>query len=341
MGVVVTGIGMMGDWGAGKDAFLSFLAGRSVPVAVEDFDFDAYIDTQLVRRADHISRCALTASTLALRDADLSIDRNASQRIGVVFGTVHGALHYTIDYHASLVTGDPKVASPLLFSDSVPNAPVSHISTSLGIQGYTITTQGYCAVTQAVEVASQLISHGTLDVCLVGGADVNHELLAKFYIGCLRSPDDVKKTFGGSAFFVLESESHAASRKARVYANLEAVTMITATGEVMRRSKGLFLDGVDFSGCVLAAAYDDKESTGRMATLLDGFSGHTIDCSLLFGYGFAAAESFQIALAALGAQDSKVLAALAKEAVCSSGWVSLLRTALSGVNSVVVFRSKA
>jgi len=340
MSVVVTGIGMMGDWGAGKDAFLSFLAGQSAPVAIEDFNFDAYIDTKLVRRADHISRGALTAATLALKDANLTIDRKASRNVGVVLGTVHGAVHYTLDYHGSLVSGDPKMASPLLFSDSVPNAPVSHISTSLGIQGYTITTQGYCAATQALGVASQLISTGILDVCLVGGADVNHELLTRFYIGCVRSPDDIRKTFGGCAFLVLESTIHAENRKANVYAGLESVAMITGSSDVVKQVKKSFTGALPSSGWVLTAAYDDKDSATRMTVLLDGVPGQKIDCSSLFGYGFAAAEAFQIVLAVMGAQDNQVLASLVKDAACSSARVSLLRTALSGANSLVVFSNK-
>ncbi len=337
MNVFVTGVGMMGDWGAGKDAFLSFLAGRSVSVAIDDFNFDAHIDTKLVRRADHISRCALTAATLALQDANLAIDRKASHKVGVILGTVHGAVHYSLDYHGSLVSGDPKMASPLLFSDSVPNAPVSHISTSLGIQGYTITTQGYCAATQALEVASQLISRGILDVCLVGGADVNHELLTKFYMGCLQHPEDIKKTFGGSAFLVLESQSHADARKAKVYAELESVTMITGSNEVMKQVMKSFGSKLPLSGCTLTAAYDDKDSSNRMMALLDGFTGQRIDCGSLFGYGFAAAESFQIVLAAMGVHDRQVLGLLDKEGKCSSDRVSLLRTALSSANSIVVF----
>ena len=337
MNVVVTGIGMMGDWGAGKDAFLSFLAGRSVLAAIEDFDFDAYIDTKLVRRADYISRCALTAATLALQDANLAIDRKASQKVGVILGTVHGAVHYSLEYHQSLVSGDPKMASPLLFSDSVPNASVSHISTSLGIQGYTITTQGYCPATQALEVASQLISRGILDVCLVGGADVNHELLTRFYIGCVQHPDDIKKTFGGSAFLILESQSHANTRKAKVYGELESVTMITGSNEVVNQVKKSFGSKRLLSGCTLTASYDDNDSSCRMMALLDGFSGQRIDCSSLFGYGFAAAESFQIVLAVMGVHDRHVLGLLDKEGRCSSDRVSLLRTALSSANSIVVF----
>lgn len=333
----MTGIGMMGDWGVGRDAFLASLTGHFVSTVIESFDFDAHIDTRLVRRADYISRCALTAATLALRDADLTIDQKASQKVGVVLGTVHGALHYTIDYHASLVTGDPKIASPLLFSDSVPNAPVSHISTSLGIQGYTITTQGYCAATQALEVASQLISRGMLDVCLVGGADVNHELLTKFYIGCIKSPEDIKKTFGGSAFLVLESMHHAERRKARVYAGLEAVTMVTATSENISQLKDAFVNRLQPLGCLLSAAYDEKESANRMSMLLNGFLGQQIDCGSLFGYGFSAVEAFQISLAVMGVHDNRVLSLLNKANGVSFDRVCLLRTALAGANSAAVF----
>jgi len=177
--VVITGIGLLGDYGIGKDSFMRFLSGFSSTTTLQEIDFDAYIDTSLVRRADYISRCALLAATLSLKDAGFVVSKEKAHKIGAILGTVHGALHYSLEYHSSLVLDNPKLVSPLLFSDSVVNAAVSHISTVLGIRGYTTTINGYCAVIQALQLGVDLIQQGLLDICLIGGADINNDFLKK------------------------------------------------------------------------------------------------------------------------------------------------------------------
>ncbi len=341
-GIVITGVGMMGDWGVGRDDFMSLLSGHSTLTAIDKFDFDAHIDTNLVRRADYISLCAFTAAVMALQDAKISIKQEDSTRVGVILGTAHGPLHYSFEYHASLVTGDPKMVSPMFFSDSIPNAPVSHISTALGIHGYTITTQGYCAVTQGLKIAAERIQRGALDVCLVGGADVNHNFLAKLYGGCVAHPKKIATTFGGSGFLILESLDHAQKRGAVTYAHLEQALMITAKYEVLRSQHVPLFDRIDVPNptkYLLSVADDDKDSELRRDYFLSGISGHHTDCSSIFGYGFAAAESFQSILSVLIAQSPQMFSSFLGMTGLTTAInnVSLLRTAFAGGNSLVVF----
>ena len=348
---VVTGIGFLNDWAVGKDNFTRFLSEPISQTPLEKVDFDAYVDTSLIRRADHISRCALVAAKFALEDAKLSAFHGEdSRRVGIVLGSVNGPVNYSVEYHTSLVLGDPKVSSPLLFSDSVPNAPVSHISTVLGIRGYTTTLSGYCAVTQALQLGAELIEEGAIDVCLIGGADVNHDFVVKAYGECLRNSKLIAKSFGGSGFLVLESLDHAMQRKARVYAQLAGACTITVSHATSKRHDISPLhellrqlnEKLQEHDCLLSSSYDEEDSLKRKDIYLQAFKDSqrvVLDCSNSFGYGFSAAEAFQLILGVLGVYSSENLRSF-KELNDFKRQIDrmfVMSTALAGANACVLF----
>lgn len=347
---VITGVGLLGNWGTGMKDFARFLKGEGTRISIEEVDFDAYIDTSSVRRADYISCCALTAAKFALEDAKMfPISKEESGNIGVILGTVHGALHHTIEYHTSLVLSNPRLASPLLFSDSVANSAVSHISTGLGIRGYSTTVPGYCGVTQALKLAVELIQQGAINACLVGGADVNHDFLTKAYRGCLRCPELIVKTFGGSGCLVIESLSHAIQRKAKIYAKIDGVNVITASyAAAIRCNISPLQDLLNEANielrdndCFLNMSFDDEDSLRRKDLFLGGFGKHrlvSLDCSSSFGYGFSAAEAFQIILGVLGAGSKEYLSSF--KGVNTNeppNRIFITRTTLAGTNSCALF----
>jgi hypothetical protein len=348
--IVVTGIGFLNDWVVGKDNFTRFLSMPVPQTPLEKVDFDAYIDTSLIRRADHISRCALVAAKLALEDANLpSFHNEDSTRIGIVLGSVNGPVNYSVEYHTSLVLGDPKISSPLLFSDSVPNAPVSHISTALGIRGYTTTLSGYCAVMQALRLGAELIEEEIVDLCLVGGADINHDFLVKAYTACLGNSELIAKSFGGSGFLVMESLKHAMQRKTKVYAQLEGVNTIIASYAIAKRHNVSPLrellyqvGGLKENDCLLKLSYNGKDSLQREGMYLQEFE-HTqrviFDCSKKFGYGFSAAEAFQLILGILGVYASENLSSLEaySDLKKQPNRMFILHTALAGTNACALF----
>ena len=314
--VVVTGLGMIGDFGVGKEDFCNFIDGQKQKHKITDFNFDNYIDTTLLRRADQVSYFASVAAKLALKDADL-LDNAVGEKavkFGTIVGTVHGALQYTIDYHKELVMGNPTMVSPSLFSNSVINAAISCISNIFKIHGYAVTIPGYAGVHQAIKLAAELINEKHLSICLVGGVDINNEFLVEAYSSCIEDNKLISNNFGGSGFLILESLESALKRNSRIYAEVLGVEIITANYEKLLKykilpAKRLNLQNVD---CVFSAAFYDKDSKTREALFLESLSQNKIpvfSCSNLFGCTFCAAESFQIILGAmkLGDSYSKVL----------------------------------
>lgn len=348
---VITGIGYINGHGAGNENFSRVLSSSGPQQPLEDIDLDAYVDTSLVRRADLVSKCALVSAKLALEDAGLyPLSKEESENVGAVIGTVHGSVNHTLEYHTSLVLGDPKLSSPLFFSESVPNSCASHISVILGIRGYTATLSGYCSTIQALRIGAELIENGSVDVCLVGGADVNNDFLQKAYGACVRDPGLITKNFGGSGSLILESSERAARRNAKVYARMDIAHTVTASYSTIKRGNiSVLRELLDQTGedlkendRLLYACFDEEDCVRRNDLLIKDFAHprrHLSDCGNILGRGFCAAEAFQLILGALGVYSSGNLSFLNG----FSGFdgqldrIFVSNTALSGANACALF----
>lgn len=325
---VITGLGMIGDFGAGKEDYCNFIEGRKQKQPMDSFNFDDCIDTTLLRRADPVSYFASVAAGLALNDAGLSADKKTDEpyKLGAIIGTVHGALGYTIEYHKGLVLDKPTTVSPSLFSNSVINAAVSCISNIFKVCGYTLTVPGYAGVHQATKLACELIEQGHLDKCLVGGVDINNDFLIKAYSLCMENSSSISANFGGSGFLVVESLDSAVRRNSRIYAEILGIEVICADYRKAIEHKISPLSKFNLEGLnrIFSASFPDRDSRIREEMFLKEAKhagAPVIDCSNLFGVTFAAAESFQIILGILRVTDSdkKVLINFSSQAGSNAG----------------------
>ena len=92
-----------------------------------------------LRRASTISQLAVAAGLAALENADGEI---APERTAVVFAICDGGVLYTRRFYEQIVKQGANVASPLLFPETVFNAPASHLAALLGIDGASYTLVG-------------------------------------------------------------------------------------------------------------------------------------------------------------------------------------------------------
>ena len=135
-----------------------------------------------LRRSSAISRFAVVAGLAALRDAGLTLDPAAAARTALVFAISNGGVIYTRRFFHEIVEKGAQAASPLLFPETVFNAPASHLAAILGITGATYTLVGDGAVgLLALQMAEDLLANPELDRVLVVGAEEADELLADAY----------------------------------------------------------------------------------------------------------------------------------------------------------------
>jgi 3-oxoacyl-(acyl-carrier-protein) synthase len=134
-----------------------------------------------LRRSSAISRFAVAAGLAALEDAAIKPGL-AAERIALIFATSNGGVIYTRRFYHDIVTSGAQAASPLLFPETVFNAPASHLAAILGITGASYTLVGDGAVgLLAVKMAEELLQNEGIDYCLVVGAEEVDWLLCDAY----------------------------------------------------------------------------------------------------------------------------------------------------------------
>jgi 3-oxoacyl-(acyl-carrier-protein) synthase len=135
-----------------------------------------------LRRASVISRYAAAAGLEAMEAAGLKLDSQSAKRIALVFAISNGGVIYTKRFYRDIVEAGAQSASPLLFPETVFNAPASHLAAILGITGTTYTLVGDSAVgLLAIKMADDLMASEALDYCLVVGAEEADWLLCDAY----------------------------------------------------------------------------------------------------------------------------------------------------------------
>jgi 3-oxoacyl-[acyl-carrier-protein] synthase II len=290
--ICVTGVGIVSPIGIGKEEFLSSLKiGKSGIEEIKEFNTDFFpskkggvirsfhpkdfIPASKIRRLDRASQFAIAASKLALADAQFTVTQENSSRVGVVLGSGFCGLSSSEEFHRGQVLGGFLDLNPMLFPNTVPNAPSSYVSIELGIQGVNSTlVQSFCTAEAAVSFACDQLRKGKADLILTGGVDELGELLFRGFSdlhllatdeghGEKSRPYDKMRNglvLGeGAGLLVIENEEHARSRGARVYGY---ILSYSSTG---KSSRG---DGSeDLNRCVKTAL------KGRESTSIDYLSG--------------------------------------------------------------------
>jgi 3-oxoacyl-[acyl-carrier-protein] synthase II len=187
--ISITGVGILNGLGIGRAAFWrELIRGNSGITPIRGFDTGKYVcnlgaeidnfnarefmEPRFYRRLSRQSRLAVAASIEAVKDSGLKITDQNRHRIGVVFGTAFGSTEQTDGFFVSLLNHGPQAAEPILFPDTVPNAPASHIAMYHGLKGPNSTfcqnhLSGECALAYGIA----LLEQDQADVVLVGSVD--------------------------------------------------------------------------------------------------------------------------------------------------------------------------
>jgi 3-oxoacyl-(acyl-carrier-protein) synthase len=135
-----------------------------------------------LRRSSAISRFAVVAGLDALANANVNLDAEIARRTALIFAVSNGGVIYTKRFYHDIVESGAQAASPLLFPETVFNAPASHLAAILGITGASYTLVGDGAVgTLALKMAEDLMASDTLDYALVVAAEEADWLLCDAY----------------------------------------------------------------------------------------------------------------------------------------------------------------
>jgi 3-oxoacyl-[acyl-carrier-protein] synthase II len=252
--VVVTGLGIISPVGNDVLSFWEALkAGKGGVGLLTSFDpegFDSHIAAEVkgfdpaiyqipakeIRRLEKFVQYSIAASTQAILDAGLSLDKEDKDRIGVVIGSGIGGL-YTIQEQTKIyLQKGPSRLSPFLIPMLIVNEASGHVAMRFGLKGPNSCVATACASgSHAIGDAARIIQHGNADVMVCGGEE-SCIVPTGFGGFCAMkalstrndAPEKASRPFDaerdgfvmgeGCGLVVLESLEHAQKRSARIYA---------------------------------------------------------------------------------------------------------------------------
>jgi hypothetical protein len=124
-----------------------------------------------LRRASPISKFAAAAVVEALGETRLAEISAGQRRVGVIFTLINGCVNYSNRFFTEALA-DPALASPILFPETVFNAPSSHLSALIGSAAPNDTLIGdSTGFFSGIDLAVEWIERGDVDGCLVVAAE--------------------------------------------------------------------------------------------------------------------------------------------------------------------------
>jgi nodulation protein E len=260
--VAITGVGALCGLGATTpECWAALSAGRSAITELEErsqgtrirvgavapeIDLEQQFPPEALPLLDRFSQFAVIAAREALADSGVNKNPDLLQRAGAVIGTGCGAKQTDEEAYRLLYKAGETRVHPLTIPKGMPSAAASMVSQDLGIRGPVFSVASACASgAHAIIQGYLMIKAGLVDVALVGGTD------APFTYGLMKawealrvvsnetcrpfSKDRSGMVLGeGAGMLVLEEETHALQRGARVYAELAGCGMSSDAGHITR-----------------------------------------------------------------------------------------------------------
>ncbi|NOT34539.1 MAG: beta-ketoacyl-ACP synthase II [Candidatus Eisenbacteria bacterium] len=252
--VVVTGLGVAAPVGTGVEAcWDALINGRSgigpitrfdasglrsrIAGEVLDLDAEARVSSKVLKRSARFTQLALVAALEAVADAGLA-EGAERENVAVVAGSGIGGFEYLNREHAVFLENGPGRFAPLTVPIIIPNMAAGAIAMETGCRGPNLCLATACASgANSLGTALDLIRNRRCDVAIAGGAESTISAFAIDGYCQLRalstrndSPTTASRPFSasrdgfviaeGAGFLMLERESLARSRGARIYCEL-------------------------------------------------------------------------------------------------------------------------
>ncbi len=257
--VVVTGIGVVTPIGNSvKEFYQSLLSGTSgvsnltrfdvsefsvkIAAEVKDFDPNKYFSPKESRKKDRFVQFALVATDEAINDAELKIENENPERIGVIVGSGIGGME-TWEREFKRLLKSPRRVSPFLIPMMIINSASGEIATRVGAKGPNFGLVSACASGgHSIAEAYNFIKHGETDIMVTGGCEAGITPISIAGFANMKAlstrnndPEHASRPFDcerdgfivgeGAGVIVLEEAEHAKKRGAKPYCELAGYGM--------------------------------------------------------------------------------------------------------------------
>ena len=252
--VVVTGMGAVTPIGNNVESFWTGLKEKKVGFApityfdtaefktkiageVKDFDPKQYMDPKAARRMESFAQFAVAATSEALKESGIDMEKEDAFRVGVSIGSGIGSLQAIEREHKKMLEKGPTRVNPMLVPMMIGNMAAGNVSIQFGLKGKSINVVTACATgTHCIGEAFRSIQYGEADVMVAGGAEacITPLSIAGFNgitaLSTNMDPATTSRPFDqdrdgfvmgeGAGVVVLESLEHAQKRGAKILAEI-------------------------------------------------------------------------------------------------------------------------
>lgn len=123
-----------------------------------------------LRRTSPIGQYAVAAALEAL-GADAALFKYPAARLGIIYCAMAGCVNFSQRFYSETLQ-DPATASPMIFPETVFNAPASHLGALLGSRAVNYTLIGDPGTfLQGIALGAAWLVNGQVDACVVVGAE--------------------------------------------------------------------------------------------------------------------------------------------------------------------------
>ncbi|MEK5443739.1 MULTISPECIES: beta-ketoacyl-ACP synthase II [unclassified Fredinandcohnia] len=208
-----------------------------VAAELKDFNPENYMDKKEARRMDRFTQYAIAASFMAVKDANLTINEENAERVGVWLGSGIGGMETHEEQHKIFLEKGYRRVSPFYVPMMIPDMAAGQVSIAIGAKGINTCTVTACATgTNSIGDAFKVIQRGDADVMVTGGteAPLTNMSFAGFVsaraVSLNPDPKTASRPFDknrdgfvmgeGAGVLVLEELEHALARGANIYAEI-------------------------------------------------------------------------------------------------------------------------
>lgn len=349
--VVITGLGVISSIGIGWEEFWdNLLKGKSgiSPVTsfdtsnqfthnggeVRNFNPEKFISGNKINSLSRASQMALAAATLAIKDADLSLQELSGLRAGICIGTTMGSIQ-TVEKIDEMIVAEKK---HLISDDLIRQVPThstpSVIAETLSLRGPNFMFSTACAAgNYAIGYGLDLLRLGRADVLLAGGAEpLSKVAFTGFNQFSAVAPEKCRPfdksrkgmmVAEGAGLVVLESLENAKKRKAGIYAEVlgyglscDAFHMTTSSTEGIMacmkkamREAGVSVEQVDYiSAHGTGTPTNDRNESAAIKEVFGPLSAKIPVSSIksMLGHTMGAASAIEAITCALAVQNDMI-----------------------------------
>jgi len=206
---------------------------------IKNFDVTDFIPRKEARKMDRFAQYALVAADEAIQDADLDLEKENKDRIGVIWGAGIGGLESFQNGILDFASGDgtPKF-NPFFIPKMIADIAPGHISIKYGFRGPNFATVSACASSSNAMIdAMNYIRLGYADIMVTGGSEATVTIGGMGGFNALRAlstrnddPATASRPFDknrdgfvsgeGAGALIFEEYEHAIARGATIYAEV-------------------------------------------------------------------------------------------------------------------------